>query len=87
MLCLGKITGEKNGCGLPVKLQQGLDAQYTGVDEQNREFRKLVKAGDRIGISGSGAISQLKNKKGHFIALHWTGNKVSTKMVKWGNQS
>ena len=54
-------------------------AQYTGRDEQNREFKKAVEKGIRIGISGSGAINALKGKKGHFIALHWTGNKVTVK--------
>ena len=54
-------------------------AQYTGRDEQNREFKKPVEKGMRIGISGSGAINALKAKKGHFVALHWTGNKVTVK--------
>lgn len=53
--------------------------QYTGKDEQNREFKKPVQKGDRIGISGSGAINALKAKKGHFVLLHWTGNKVTVK--------
>lgn len=51
----------------------------TGKDEQNRDFTKAVVAGTRVGVSGSGAINALKNKKGHFVALHWTGNKVTVK--------
>ncbi len=54
-------------------------AMFTGRDEQNREFKKPVVKGTRVGISGSGAINALKTKKGHFIALHWTGNKVTVK--------
>lgn len=54
-------------------------AQYTGKDEQNREFKKPVVKGTRVGISGSGAIAALKAKKGHFVYLHWTGNKVTVK--------
>jgi hypothetical protein len=52
---------------------------FTGKDEKNIEFRKLVTKGTRVGISGSGAINALKGKKGHVIYLHWTGNKVSVK--------
>jgi len=55
------------------------NAQYTGKDEQDREFKKPVEKGTRVGISGSGAINALKSKKGHFIYLHWTGNKVTVK--------
>ena len=55
------------------------DARYTGRDEHNKEFVKPVEKGTRIGISGSGALNALKAKKGHFIYLHWTGNKVPTK--------
>jgi hypothetical protein len=54
-------------------------ANYTGKDEKNQEFQKPVTPGTRIGISGSGAINALKGKKGHFIYLHWTGNKVTVK--------
>lgn len=54
-------------------------ARYTGLDEKNVEFTKPVEKGTRVGISGSGAINALKAKKGHFIALHWTGNKVTVK--------
>jgi hypothetical protein len=54
-------------------------AMFTGLDEKNQEFKKLVVPGIRIGISGSGAINALKAKKGHFIALHWTGSKVTVK--------
>jgi|SRR6516162_125778 hypothetical protein len=54
-------------------------ARYTGKDEGNRQFDKVVLRGDRIGISGSGAINALKTKKGHFLYLHWTGNKVQVK--------
>jgi hypothetical protein len=55
-------------------------SMYTGKDEKtNREFRRPIKKGERIGISGSGAINALKTKKGHFIYLHWTGNKVAVK--------
>ena len=54
-------------------------AVFTGRDEQNREFKKTVEIGTRVGISGSGAINALKNKKGHFIALHWTGSKITVK--------
>ncbi|VVB55219.1 Uncharacterised protein [uncultured archaeon] len=53
--------------------------KYTGRDEQNKDFVKDVEIGNRIGISGSGAINALKGKKGHFIILHWTGNKVTVK--------
>jgi hypothetical protein len=53
--------------------------QYTGRDEKNVEFKKAVQQGDRIGISGSGAINALKNKKGHFVLLHWTGSKITVK--------
>jgi hypothetical protein len=52
---------------------------YTGVDENEKEFTKPITKGTRIGISGSGAINALKAKKGHFIALHWTGRKVAVK--------
>lgn len=55
------------------------DAQYTGKDEKGLPFQRPVKKGDRIGISGSGAINALKAKKGHFALLHWTGNKVQVK--------
>lgn len=54
-------------------------AIYTGRDEKDKEFQKRITAGVRVGISGSGAINALKAKKGHFIALHWTGNKVTVK--------
>jgi len=53
--------------------------QYTGRDEKNKEFKQPVQVGNRIGISGSGAINALKTKKGHFVLLHWTGNKVTVK--------
>ncbi len=55
---------------------------FTGIEgegESAKEFTKPVVAGTRVGISGTGAILALKNKKGHFIALHWTGNKVTVK--------
>jgi hypothetical protein len=52
---------------------------YTGKDENDRDFKKPLVKGTRIGISGSGAINALKTKKGHFVALHWTGRKVSVK--------
>lgn len=55
------------------------ETYLTGRDEKNREFKKLVEKGMRIGISGSGAIAALKSKKGHFALLHWTGNKVAVK--------
>ena len=51
----------------------------TGKDEHDKDFVKPVLKGTRVGISGSGAINALKAKKGHFIALHWTGNKVTVK--------
>lgn len=52
----------------------------TGQDvESKKDFIKPVLKGTRVGISGSGAINALKTKKGHFIALHWTGRKVSVK--------
>lgn len=51
----------------------------TGKDEHDKDFVKPVLKGTRVGISGSGAINALKGKKGHFIALHWTGNKVTVK--------
>ena len=54
-------------------------AAYTGQDEKGKEFREPVSKGARIGISGSGAINALKGKKGHWVALHWTGNKVKVK--------
>lgn len=54
-------------------------AFFTGKDEQNKDFTKPITKGTRIGISGSGAINALKAKKGHFIALHWTGRKVTVK--------
>jgi hypothetical protein len=57
----------------------GTGAQYTGRDEKNKEFKKPVQKGDRIGISGSGAINALKGKRGHFVLLHWTGNKITVK--------
>jgi hypothetical protein len=52
---------------------------YTGKDDSDKEFEKPVLKGNRIGISGSGAINALKAKKGHFVALHWTGRKVTVK--------
>jgi hypothetical protein len=52
---------------------------YTGKDENDKDFTKPITKGTRIGISGSGAINALKAKKGHFIALHWTGKKVAVK--------
>lgn len=52
---------------------------YTGKNEDGTTFVNPVAKGECIGISGSGAISALKSKKGHFIYLHWTGNKVPTK--------
>jgi hypothetical protein len=55
------------------------EVMFTGKDEQNREFTKPVVKGTRVGISGSGAINALKSKKGHFIYLRWTGNKVTVK--------
>jgi hypothetical protein len=55
------------------------NAFYTGKDEQDKDFTKPITKGTRIGISGSGAINALKAKKGHFIALHWTGRKVTVK--------
>jgi hypothetical protein len=54
-------------------------SSYTGRDEKNKDFTKPITKGTRIGISGSGAINALKAKKGHFIALHWTGRKVNVK--------
>lgn len=54
-------------------------AFFTGKDENNKDFTKPITKGTRIGISGSGAINALKAKKGHFIALHWTGKKVAVK--------
>ena len=50
-----------------------------GRDERNLETRAPVVKGTRVGISGSGAINALKNKKGHFIYLYWTGSKVTVK--------
>jgi hypothetical protein len=57
------------------------DCFYTGRDEKNEDkpFVEAVKKEDRIGISGTGAINALRSKKGHFIYLHWTGNKVTVK--------
>jgi hypothetical protein len=52
---------------------------FTGKDENNKDFTKPITKGTRIGISGSGAINALKAKKGHFVALHWTGKKVAVK--------
>lgn len=52
---------------------------YTGQDDKKESFVEVVKKGDCIGISGSGAINALKTKKGHFVLLHWTGSKVPTK--------
>jgi hypothetical protein len=54
-------------------------ASFTGQNEEGKEFRKPVIQGTRVGISGSGALNALKTKKGHFIYLHWTGNKVAVK--------
>jgi hypothetical protein len=54
-------------------------ATFTGQNEEGKEFRKPVIQGTRVGISGSGALNALKTKKGHFIYLHWTGNKVAVK--------
>jgi len=53
--------------------------RFTGRKDNNEPFEDDVKKGDRIGISGSGAINALKSKKGHFVLLHWTGAKVPTK--------
>ena len=50
-----------------------------GKDEKNVEFKKPVEKGARVGISGSGAINALKTKRGHFVVLHWTGNKITVK--------
>jgi len=50
-----------------------------GRDEHSRETRAPVLKGTRVGISGSGAINALRNKKGHFIYLYWTGSKVQVK--------
>ncbi len=50
-----------------------------GRDEHDREVRSPVVVGTRVGISGSGAINALRNKKGHFIYLYWTGSKVQVK--------
>jgi hypothetical protein len=55
------------------------DTYYTGRDEKNHEFKRPVEKGMRIGVSGSGAINALRAKKGHFVALHWTGSKVTVK--------
>jgi len=55
------------------------NTHLAGKDEQNRDFVKPILKGSRVGISGSGAINALKTKKGHFVALHWTGNKVTVK--------
>lgn len=52
---------------------------FTGKDEDGKDFQAPVVKGSRVGISGSGAILALKAKKGHFIYLHWTGNKVTVK--------
>ena len=52
---------------------------YTGKDEEGKPFQKPVRKGDRIGISSSGAINALRSKKGHFILLRWTGNKIDVK--------
>jgi hypothetical protein len=38
-----------------------------------------IKKGDRVGVSGTGAISALKDKKGHYAVMHWTGTKKETK--------
>lgn len=48
-------------------------------DDTKKPFQKPVEKGNRIGISGSGAINALKSKKGHFVLLHWTGAKKPTK--------
>jgi hypothetical protein len=54
--------------------------QVAGKDsETKKEFVKPLSKGMRVGISGTGAINALKAKKGHFIALHWTGRKVTVK--------
>lgn len=63
-------------CTATVDLPETL---YTGKDEHGKPFQRAIKKGDRIGISGSGAINALKTKKGHFALLHWTGNKVAVK--------
>lgn len=55
------------------------DCHYTGRNEGNEPFTDKVKKEDRIGISSSGAINALRTKKGHFVYLHWTGNKVTVK--------
>lgn len=55
------------------------DCHYTGRNEDNKAITGKVEKEDRIGISGSGAILALRAKKGHFVYLHWTGNKVSVK--------
>jgi hypothetical protein len=52
---------------------------YTGKNEDGTTFVSPVLKGETIGISGSGAITALKSKKGHFVYLHWTGNKKPTK--------
>jgi len=56
-----------------------INTHYTGRDEKKQTFVKSVQQGDCIGVSGSGAINALKTKKGHFVALHWTGAKVPTR--------
>lgn len=55
------------------------NAFFTGKDENNKDFTRPITKGTRIGISGSGAINALKAKKGHFVALHWTGRKMPVK--------
>jgi hypothetical protein len=55
------------------------DCHYTGRGDDNKPFVMKVAKDNRIGISGTGAINALKKKKGHFIYLHWTGNKVTVK--------
>lgn len=52
---------------------------YTGRDDAGKAFVKPLLKGDRVGISGSGAINALKTKKGHFVLLHWTGAKIMVK--------
>lgn len=51
------------------------------LDESDPEappVKKPVKAGMRIGVSGSGAIAKVRDKVDHYVKLHYTGAKVPT---------
>lgn len=74
---------------VPFKDDRGKDTEFyvfVSTSDQPKTFYVTeddetlpVKKGDRIGVSGSGAIKGLKDKKNHVAILHYTGEKISTK--------